>query len=172
MTPYNLPRHFRVVPSDVWNLTGAIFQIEVSDVAVVVVTVAIGTGALVTPVLVGVDVGAEVGHHEHLGLTCSGGAPLSGHVTTWWTERKTRAAIYSLVYNVKACQIHYLYVQLRLGFYTARVSQFLERLASMIIWSYYGSCLYHLKVSTCTESCRVLWSFSVIQMHGCRNRVG
>ena len=90
-----------------------------SDVAVVVVTVAIGTGALVTPVLVGVDVGAEVGHHEHLGLTCSGGAPLSGHVTTWWTERKTRAAIYSLVYNVKACQIHYLYVQLRLGFYTA-----------------------------------------------------
>lgn len=82
MTTDDLPRHFRVVPTKVRDLTGAIFQIKMSDVSEVVMTVAVGPSALVAPVLVGIDVGAQVSNHEHAGHASGSRASLSGNVTT------------------------------------------------------------------------------------------
>lgn len=81
MTTDDLPRHFRVVPTKVRDLTGAIFQIKMSDVSIVVMAVSVWPSALVAPVLVGIDVGAQVSNHEHAGHASGGRASLSGNVT-------------------------------------------------------------------------------------------
>lgn len=88
MTIDDLPRHFRVVPTNVRDLTGAIFQIKMGDVSVVVMAVPVGPGALVAPVLVWVDVGAQVSNHEHAGHTSGGRASLSRYVTTCFFNKE------------------------------------------------------------------------------------
>lgn len=82
MTTDDLPRHFRVVPTNVRDLTGAIFQIKMGDVPEIVMSIAIRAGALIAPVLVGVDVGTQVSNHEHAGHTSGGRASLSRYETT------------------------------------------------------------------------------------------